>query len=234
VPGIEISLIVEAVDGAGDRAHVAFPLALVRDRRGRLRRRFGGPGDVDVLGGLARGVLATLFGEIFRVRTAGEGDPLSVRRPHRRRSAARVVGEAPGLAAGKREDVYLRRLRLAIAERRAEERDAPPVRRPARLRVARSRGQARGRRAAVGRHDPDGGVVAVPLLVDGDAGERHARPVRRRPRIGDPDEAEEIRFGEEALRRLLCERRVREVEEKEERSDEAGGAHAAFLTTGFG
>src|SRR6185295_8406415 len=191
---VEIAAAVEAVDRAGDHADVALVLFLVLLAFFfLLLLRF-------------RGFLGPLFApllEVLLVRRAGEGDGLAVRGPRRRARAARQIGEGDGLAALRRDEVELRRLAFALLLLRllggAREDDARAVRRPARRIVARTAGERARRLAAVRRHDPQRGVVAVLLLVDGDAHEGDLPAVRRNLRIGDPYELEEVGLGDRAL-----------------------------------
>ena len=112
--GVDITAAVRAVDGAGDHADVALPLALGARPR-----------------------------EVGRAGRARERDPAPARRPRRRGGALGEVGDRARLAAGAVDEVDLRRLGLAVRLARAQEGEPPAVRRPAGRRVPRPGGERR-------------------------------------------------------------------------------------------
>src|SRR6185436_2994699 len=130
----------------------------------------------------------------------------AVRRPGGRGGALREVGDRECLATLGGDQVDLRallllllRLLVRLAGGGTDEGDPAAVRRPAGGRIAGARGERARRRAAVGRDDPQRRVVAVLLLLDRHPDEEDLPAVRRDPGIGDPDEPEEVRLGDEAL-----------------------------------
>src|SRR5688500_3393083 len=77
----------------------------------------------------------------------------------------------------------------------AREEQVLAIRRPAWRIIAWSVGQL-ARFAGRCSDGPDGGVVTVFLVVDGDANEGDARSIRRDLRVSDPDEVKKILLGD--------------------------------------
>ncbi len=211
--GIEIAGAVHAIDGTRDYAYIALVfgieirgLARALFARGLLVGGFAGSGfrlglALGLAFGLGRALALALFAEVVGIGVAAEGDVGAIGRPHRIARAARERGERLRFTAAEREIVELRPARAASGFfRGAREREILAIGRPARRAVTLAAGE-RLQRAAGGGDAPDGGVVAVLLLVDGDPDKRDARAVGRNLRVADPDELEEIFFCDGAL---LC------------------------------
>ena len=158
--------------------------------------------DPDVAHALRLGLLPVLFLLLLRDvlvgRAAQEREPFAVRRPGGGAGPFREGGEGPGLAAGHGQEVDLRRLGLAILLDRAAEDELFAVGGPARAAVVRSGGQPH-RRPSARRDEPDRGLVPFFLCVHLHAHEGDARAVGRNLRVGDPDEAEQVLFGDRPL-----------------------------------
>ncbi len=157
---IVIAFVVSAIDRAGHDVNVAFPF---RFRFGLFNRgvdRFltssfplslSFPGADDAAASAASACfnssslrfLLFLFGQVLRVRRAGEHDRFTVRRPARVARAFRAAYvNGKRIAAGHREHEKLRRLEFTILLGRAREHDIFSIGRPARGRIAFAAGQA--------------------------------------------------------------------------------------------
>src|SRR5208282_1126122 len=205
--GVEITLIVTAIDRAADDVNVGFVLTL-RFRCFGLRRVLGGLRFL-ALADLRLAVLGladlghSLPGllDVFRSRGTQKCYAPAVGRPDRVRSAFGQVGNDPGFPAGERQYCNLRRLGLARFVFVATSRKcyALTVRRPARLCVMLAIRHSYRRFIAGGGGHPDRRFVARALLVHADPGKGDARSVGRELRVGNPDEIEKILLGDGPL-----------------------------------
>src|SRR5262249_30979920 len=178
--GIQVTVVVTAIDGTGDQVSVGLVLAFrfgLLGLRSVLRRRLFG-----VFRGRRRfrALLLTLcLGDVLRRGVAQEGDALTVGRPDRIGSTLWKVRDGPSLAPGKGQNCDLRRTRLAglILVAAAHKGDVAAIRRPARIGIVLPVGHADGRLVAGGGDGPDRSLIAGALFVDDNAGEGHAGAV---------------------------------------------------------
>src|SRR6266568_2085095 len=153
--GVEIALIVAAIDRSADDVDVGFVLAL-QFNLFRLRGVLGGFRFLG-LAALRGSLLALRLLDVFQSRSAQKRYALTVRRPDGIRSTFRHIGEDPGFSACQREHCYLSRLGLAgfVLVTTADKGDALTIWRPPRPCVVLGIRHPYGRLAA-GRDDrPD-------------------------------------------------------------------------------